>query len=189
MPLTREDFIDDAELIGCDVETIMAVARIESRGSGFDPDGFPITLFEGHWFSKYTKGKYDKDYPTISYPRWTKQHYGRTRQQERQRLELAMSLDRNAAILSSSWGMFQIMGFNFSRCGFKTVQQFVNAMCKSENAQLEIFTQFILNNGLADELRDRRWADFARLYNGPQYAQNQYDIKLAKAYDQLTYQA
>ena len=185
MTLKREDFLDDAALIGCEVEAIMAVAAVESRGGGFDPEGFPKTLFEGHWFHKLTNGKFTASHPTLSYAKWTKSHYGKTWDVEKKRLQDAMSLDRNAAMMSASWGMFQIMGFNHARAGFKTVQQFVNAMCKDENAQLAAFTQFIINSGLADELRDRRWADFARLYNGPGYAANKYDEKLAAAYAKL----
>ena len=30
--------------------------------------------------------------------------------------------------------------------------------------------------------RDLRWADFARRYNGPRYAENRYDEKMAEAY-------
>jgi hypothetical protein len=161
----------------------MAVATVESSGGGFDPEGFPKTLFEGHWFHKLTNGKYSEAYPTLSYPKWTKQYYGKTWKEEKARLQQAMALDRNAAMMSTSWGMFQIMGFNFGKCGFKTVQQFVNAMCKDENTQLAVFTQFIILSGLADEMIDKRWADFARLYNGPAYAQNKYDVKLANAYE------
>ncbi|MFY8047897.1 MAG: N-acetylmuramidase domain-containing protein, partial [Erythrobacter sp.] len=47
---------------------------------------------------------------------------------------------------------------------------------------LDMFVQFILVNDLDDELRDRRWADFARIYNGPGYAANRYDVKMAAAY-------
>ncbi|MNL61260.1 hypothetical protein D3C87_1851660 [compost metagenome] len=32
-------------------------------------------------------------------------------------------------------------------------------------------------------LLGRKWADFARRYNGPAYKENDYDTKLAKAYD------
>lgn len=189
MSLTREDFIDDAAQIGCEVEAIMAVAAVESRGGGFDPEGFPKTLFEGHWFHKLTKGKYDQTHPHLSYPRWTRKWYGKSWREEKERLAEAVQLDRNAALQSASWGMFQIMGFNHGRCGFKTVQQFVNAMCRDENTQLEVFTMYIINSGLADELRDRRWADFARLYNGPSYHINKYDTKLATAYEKYKRQA
>jgi hypothetical protein len=188
MALTRQDCVDDAAKIGCEVEAVMAVAAVESRGGGFDPEGFPKTLFEGHWFHKLTGGKFAQSHPTLCFPKWTRQFYGKTWQEEKARLQQAMALDRNAAMMSASWGMFQIMGFNHVKAGFPTVQAFVNAMCKSEDSQLGAFTSYIINSGLADELRDKRWADFARLYNGPEYAQNQYDTKLATAYQKAKQQ-
>lgn len=183
--LVYADYVDDAKRLGCDVATIQTVAQVESSGSGFCPDGFPKTLFEGHIFSRFTKGRFDLTNPAVSYPKWTKAFYGKTWQAERSRLDEAIRLDRTSALMSASWGMFQIMGMNFAKCGFKTVQQFVTAMCKDSNTQLEIFTTYVIESGLADELRDRRWADFARLYNGPSYGVNQYDVKLAKAYDKF----
>ena len=188
MTLVRQDFVDDAVLIGCDVEAVMAVASVESNGGGFNPENFPKTLFEGHWFHKLTKGKYSVSNPTLSYAKWTRQFYGKSWQQEKARLDEAIQLDRTAALMSASWGMFQIMGMNFGACGFKTVQQFVTAMCKDENAQLAAFTQYVINRGLSDEMRDKRWADFARLYNGPGYAENKYDIKLKQAYEKAKQQ-
>lgn len=182
MAITKEGYVAAAQKIGCEPEAVIAVAKVESRGSGFDPEGFPITLFEGHWFHRYTNGKFAAANPTISYPKWTKQFYGKSWKEEKDRLNQAIQLDRTSALLSASWGMFQIMGFNFSKCGYKTVQQFVTAMCKSEDEQLSVFTDYIINAGLADELRDKRWADFARLYNGAEYALNKYDTKLQTAY-------
>jgi hypothetical protein len=189
MALKREDCLDDAQQIGCEVEAVMAVAAVESRGGGFDPEGFPKTLFEGQWFYKFTKGKFAESHPNLCFPKWDKKSYGKTWQEEKARLATACTLDRTAALMSASWGMFQIMGFNFATCGFKTVQQYVSAVCKDENEQLAAFTQFIIHSRLDDELREKRWADFARLYNGSGYAQNQYDVKLAKAYEQAKKQA
>lgn len=182
MTLTRQDFAAAAKLIGCETEAVMAVTAVESRGSGFDPEGFPITLFEGHWFHRLTNGKFTTSHPTLSYAKWTRQFYGKSWSVEKARLAAAVELDRPAALQSASWGMFQIMGFNHAVCGFKSVQPFVSAMCKSEAVQLNIFAEYIINSGLSDELRDHRWADFARLYNGPSFAVNKYDIKLAAAY-------
>jgi hypothetical protein len=186
--LQPDDFIDDAARLGCSIAAIRAVAFVESYGGGFCPDLFPKTLFEGHYFSRLTKGKYDKSHPTISFPKWTpetKKFYGKGWQAERARLDLACTLDRTAALQSASWGTFQVMGANHAVCGFKTVQQFVNAMCKDSNAHLDAFTTFVLESGLDDELRDLRWADFARKYNGPGYAANKYDVKMAQAYDKF----
>jgi hypothetical protein len=182
MALTKQDFEAAAAIINCEPAAVQAVASVETRGGGFDPEGFPKTLFEGHWFYRLTNGKFATSNPTLCYPKWDRQFYGKTWQEEKARLNAAIELDRNAAMQSASWGMFQIMGFNHAKCGFKTVQQFVTAMCKSEGSQLAVFSQYIVNSGLDDELRDKRWADFARLYNGPEYAQNKYDVKLAQSY-------
>lgn len=182
MALTQADFERAAAIIGCEPEAVQAVAAVESGGKALDPEGFPITLFEGHWFYRLTSGKYAKTHPTICYPKWVRTFYGKTWKEEKARLEAASKLDRTAALQSASWGMFQIMGFNHARCGFKTVQGFVNAMCQGEGAQLDAFAVYIVNAGLADEMQDKRWADFARLYNGPEYKANQYDSKLAAAY-------
>lgn len=181
--VTEKDLQDAANRIGCSLAAVKAVCTVEAPRGGFNPDGTPVTLFEGHIFSKYTKGKYDLSHPHISYPKWTRVHYGRTWQAEQLRIQEAMALDRKAALMSASWGKFQIMGFNYTLCGFKTLQQFVNAMYRSEDGQLDAFVEYILATGLGDELREERWADFARYYNGPLYWKNKYDIKLAKAYD------
>lgn len=180
--LKDSDYDECAKRLGCEKAAIMAVAKVESNGCGFYEDGFPRILFEGHLFSKLTKGKFDASNPTISYPKWTKQFYGKTDAEERARLEAAVKLDRTAALMSCSWGTFQILGQNFALCGCKTVQQFVNQMCTDAKTHLLMFTEFIINSRLDDELRDKRFTDFARLYNGPAYAANSYDVKIQKAY-------
>lgn len=180
--LTRDDFLDDADKIGCNVAAIRAVAEVESSGSGFDLLGRPKTLFEGHIFYKLTKGRYYKSHPTLCYPKWTKQFYGKTRDVEWARLQTAIALDRTAALMSASWGTFQIMGNNYATCGFYSVDEFVEAQYESANRHLDCFTEFVLDRGLSDELRELRWADFARIYNGASFKLNNYDTKMANAY-------
>lgn len=181
--LTSTDFENAAGILGCDIPSIKAVAQVESgKGGGFCPDDFPTTLFEGHIFYRYVGLSYAVTYPTICYERWTTKFYGKTWQEERGRLESAIGLNRNAALMSASWGRFQIMGFNFGICGCVTIQQFVNRMCRSERDQLDLFCEYIIHNGLSDELRDHRWDDFAFRYNGPAYQKNDYAGKLARAY-------
>jgi len=184
MALQQQDFQNAADIIGCDAKAIKAVATVESSRSGLDPEGFPVTLFEGQWFHRLTGGKYDADYPSLSYPNWTRAFYGSTWQAEKARLAKAATLDHDAAMQSASWGLFQIMGLNYRKCGFATVQDFVNAMCQGEGSQLKAFVKFIQASGLDGYLKSHNWAAFAKGYNGPQYAQNQYDTKLAAAFDQ-----
>jgi peptidoglycan hydrolase-like protein with peptidoglycan-binding domain len=59
----------------------------------------------------------------------------------------------------------------------------VKRQCVSEGDHVRCFVNFVLRNKLDDELRDRRWADFARAYNGPAFRENRYDEKLARAYE------
>ena len=46
----------------------------------------------------------------------------------------------------------------------------------------QLLTAFIQSNRLDTYLRNKDWAGFAKRYNGPAYAENQYDKKLEKAY-------
>ena len=74
------------------------------------------------------------------------------------------------------------MGFNFPLCGFKTVKEFWAALGRSEAEQLNAFCCYVTHVNLDDALREHRWEEFARRYNGPEYKKNQYDTKLAKAH-------
>jgi hypothetical protein len=179
--LTEVDYQAAANVLSVDVATVKAVAAVESQGGGFLSNGKPKILFEGHWFSKLTKGQYDKSHPSISYPRWTKAHYlGGSA--EYGRYNTALALDREAAMKSTSWGSFQIMGFNHAKAGYTTVEVFVQDMYKNEGYHLSAFIKFLKSVKLDAHLRAKDWAAFAKGYNGPGYAENNYDTRLAQAY-------
>ena len=186
--LKETDFANTAKLLNCSVAAIKAVADVESSGDGFLSDGRVKCLFEGHIFYRYTKGKYATSNPAICYQKWTTNFYtkGKTADirgnGELTRLAQAMALDKTAALMSASYGKFQIMGFNFTLCGFTSVDDFYQKMQVNEAMHLNAFCSYVQHVGLDDELRDMRWADFARKYNGPEYQKNQYDVKLANAY-------
>lgn len=167
-----------ANKLGCEIAAVRAVIDVESRG-GFLPDKRPKILFERHYFSRLTKGKYNAAHPNISHPKWG--GYGPSSTQY-DRLAGAIRLDRDAALRSASWGAFQIMGDNCKMCGFSNVEDFVTAMVSGSSAQLDAFISFIRKSGLDDELVRCNWAAFARGYNGPAYRENRYDTKLAAAY-------
>ena len=101
---------------------------------------------------------------------------------EHKRLKEAIDLNRDAALKSASWGRYQIMGFNYAAAGFDELQYFIDAMHKDEGAHLDAFVSFVKAQRLDIPLRSHRWADFARGYNGIEYAKNQYDAKLATAW-------
>lgn len=180
--LTGADYLKAANILGVDVASIKAVASVESKGNGFLKNGKPKILFEGHWFSKLTKGKFDKANPTVSYGKWTKKFYKKEGGAEYGRYLSAKGLDSTAAMKSASWGKFQIMGFNYKSAGYNTVQDFVRAMHESEANHLLAFINFLKSKKLDAPLKIKSWAKFAEGYNGPEYAKNKYDVRLKQAY-------
>jgi hypothetical protein len=180
--ITKRQYEEAAQLIGCDVAAIKAVEEVESKGDGFLTDGKPMILFEPHIFWKeLRKRNITPVVSDICYPKWGSRPYGRYTEQHA-KLEQAAAINREAALCSASWGKFQIMGFNWEACGCESLQEFINAVYKSEDEQLRMFCNYIMHVGLDDELREKDWAGFACSYNGPLYRKNNYDGKLAMAY-------
>ena len=118
----------------------------------------------------------------MSAPRWNQALYGAAGAHQYDRLGLAIALDRTAALEAASWGMFQILGLNFARCGFAAIEDYVAAMVEAEVPQLAAFGEFCRRGGLDRFLRARDWTRFALGYNGSAEASNAYDRKLATAY-------
>lgn len=172
-----------------EVRAIQAVAEVESGHYGaFLDSGEPVILFERHRFDKLTDGRYRNlrvpnvtaEWGMISWP--TPGGWGPVSVQH-SRLAFAVTLNREAALRSASWGLFQIMGNNFALAGYSSLQRFITAMYRSADDHLRAFVMFILNdNRLIDSLRAKAWGDFARAYNGPGFAHNHYDEKMAAAY-------
>lgn len=182
--LTEEDLAAAAAELHCEVRAIKAVTRQEAPRGAFDEFDRPSILFERHLFHRFTHGRHDRTDPNISNP--VPGGYGRYAAQY-DRLERAYALDATAALRAASWGAFQILGDNFSRAGFGTVDLFVDAMCQSVRQQLDAFVAFIqFSPAMTRALQQRHWADFARMYNGSSYKKNHYDTNLETYYEQAT---
>lgn len=178
-PLARADFEKAALRLRAPVAHIKAVYDVEAAGDPFI-NGLPTILFEPHIFSRLTAHKYDKSHPHLSSRKWNKALYPKTQNARWQQLTDAMVLDVDAALMAASYGGFQVLGQNWKSLGYKSAWDFVWQQSRSVWEQLEAFIEFVEVNGLAGALRTGDWAKFARGYNGPQYAQNQYDVRLAK---------
>jgi hypothetical protein len=125
--------------------------------------------------------RFGRLYPSIVYQRWTRKHYiGGAG--EYARYETALKIDEEAAIASTSWGAFQIMGFNYKAAGFEDLRSFQRAMQLNESEHLKAICRWMQSNGLARRLRAKNWKGFARGYNGPGFEANRYDEKLVAAY-------
>ena len=187
--LSDTDFGLVAELLDVEPAALKAVAEVETGGKGgFFAPGKPAILFEGHifWRELKKRGINPEDHvqgnENILYPKWERMHY-KGGLNEYGRLEQARLINREAADASASWGMFQVMGFNYAACGEKSVKGLVDAMVKSEFNQLILAGRFIKQTKTMHvALQNKDWATFAKCYNGPRYAENQYDKKLAAAY-------
>jgi len=162
---------------------IWTVLAVETGGCGFLPDRRPVILFERHIFHRRTNGAFDATHPGVSHPT-SGGYLGGAREYDR--LAEAVALDRTAALESASWGLAQIMGFNAAAAGFASAEAMVAAMMAGEDAQLAGMATLLHSENLHVPLAAHDWAAFARGYNGPDFAKNQYDQRLAAAFRQFS---
>ncbi|WP_374593161.1 N-acetylmuramidase domain-containing protein [Aquabacterium sp.] len=167
--IAESDWQKAADKLECEVEVLKAFSVVESGGkSSFwrlnKADGayIPAILFERHYFSRLTKGKFDSSHPDVSWPvAYRKKN--KLGQEDKSmhdgkvvatdvysdfasaylRLINAYRLDPDAALRSCSWGKFQIMGDNCAACGESDVQNFIQKMCTSEYQQIELLASFV----------------------------------------------
>lgn len=185
-----------AARLGVELAAILAVNEVESLGAGFLDNGKPKILYERHiMYRQLTKPRTPEDdvtalqshadelatcQPNLVNPRAGGYAGGSA---EHQRLANARLIDDTCALESASWGAFQIMGFHAVRLGYSSVQDFAARMAKDENEQFEAFVRFLeADPALLKALKTKKWAVFAKGYNGPDYQRNLYDTKLERAY-------
>lgn len=187
--LTDEDYAAVAEELGIEVATMKAVVEIEAGKShqGFYKPGMPIINFDLTMFRRMAtkRGvnltKYHKSHPTV-FARPNVRKHGSHQGAQHARLTEAMKINTPLAIEGTFWGMFQIGGFNWKKCGAASIEEFAERMSRSEREQLELFARFIENSGLLKHLQNKNWRAFARGYNGASYARRGYHTRLAAAY-------
>jgi hypothetical protein len=184
--LGQADIDRAAEALGVAIAAVMAVNEVESLGRGFLPDGRPAILFERHVMHRLlADAGRDADALAAQYPNVVNAKRGGYAggAAEHARLATACGIDLTCALQSASWGQYQIMGFHWQTCGYDGVEAFVEAMRGGEAAHLDAFVRFIAADpALHKALKGRKWAEFAKLYNGPAYRENLYDQRLARAY-------
>jgi len=115
-------------------------------------------------------------------PQWQVNNKDQTKAWET--MATAFGLDQEAALMSASWGMFQVMGFNFAACGYKNVFEFVTDMKLNAGTQLKAFVGFCLkNSALMKAMKNKDYVGMAFNYNGKDYGD--YDSRIKKAYEKL----
>jgi hypothetical protein len=188
---TLEAYRAGAAELGIEVEILQAFGDVEAGHEGAYLDtGEPLILFERHLMERSTAGRFhgarDEAEPRlpdgVSLVSWPEPGgYGTVSIQHR-KLEAAAALDRVAALSSASWGLFQILGSNYRRAGFDSLQAFINAMYSGgADAHLAALVAFIKSDRrLLLALRGKRWTPAAELYNGR--GQRGYDVALETAW-------
>lgn len=184
--LSNQDLIEVGKKYNIHPAVIKAVILVESSGKGFYDKGAYkgelLVRFEGHHFRKYTKGKYDKSHPTLSYSDWKLGYKYNKGISEFGRFLEAFKLDREAAWMSTSWGMFQIMGWWGEKL-YGSTKNMILEFYKGEKQQLEGFIKYCIANNILDDLQRLDFAGFCRVYNGVNYKVNRYDEKMEGYYN------
>lgn len=197
--LKDSDYIAAAKRLKVSELAIRVFGATEGRGVGFLKNGKAKILFERHRMYFYLvqlKGKTFANAQMKQYPNLVNTATGGYKGDEAEyvRLSLAKNICAEAALMSCSWGQFQIMGENWKELGYSSVFDFETQMQTSESLQLEAFIRFIewktgTANGkkitLIDALRAGDWVSVFTLYNGPSYKKLGYQAKFQKEWDHL----
>ena len=216
-PITDKDIKSIATAHGLEYAALKAFIAAESSGKGF-VNGRLLIQFEPTHFAKYLTRKGIKNTITKegskhkiviqqSYLSEEKAKPGsigevvisatvitngvEVQNPEYRAFELALKVDRESALLSTSFGLSQIMGFNYKLAGFKDVESMYKAFLESEFAHVEGMVNFIKNTPkLYNALKVKNWHLVATYYNGAGYAalakklnREPYNITLERFYN------
>ncbi|MCJ2035526.1 N-acetylmuramidase domain-containing protein [Methylobacterium sp. J-068] len=189
---------------GVEAACLLTVIEVETGGRPFeaadlDPsDGNePALLFERHVFLKRLKalapGLVDEaKRQGLTVSKWGGPGSAQYADQKTSAGRLALmakaaALHAEAAYQSASFGLFQVMGFNYTACGFPSAVAMHAALTRGGVAtHLAVGIAFMRSKGLLRKLGAHDWKAFASGYNGTAYKKNAYDAKLADAFARWT---
>lgn len=178
MNLTKDEISTIAASVGLSYAELAAFIAVESGGSAF-VNGKIVIQFEPLWFRRYAvkKEQFSLEWQIVNANKVEGQAG------EWKAFNAAYKIDPHAALLATSIGLMQIMGFNYAKCGFKSVNDLWDYCKASEKNQVIAGAKFIQSNkALYDALKRHDWAKVAYYYNGSNYNVNNYDVKLKQAY-------
>ncbi|MFZ5715744.1 MAG: N-acetylmuramidase domain-containing protein [Bradyrhizobium sp.] len=182
---------DAATKAGIEPAALLALVEVETSGSPFEQDGrTPAFLYERHiaWrmaakVSKALQSTFAR--AGLAIPKWQKSTQYKDQGTSAKRLALiarARAIDAEVANQSASWGLGQTMGFLYAELGYASACDMVEHLSGNVGAQIECMVRELRNKHLIDALNAHEWARVARSYNGPSYAANRYDVRMADAY-------
>ena len=181
-----------SKISGMDAGAIYAIVATESNGSFSWEDGKIPILYERHWIYRFYKrehGKKESLKMVKLFPHLINNKSGGYGKFSEQYNKLASSIKifgTEIAHASTSFGAFQIMGFNYEVCGYSSAVDMADSY-HDEPMQNQImgFIEFCKNykNGkLLKAIKKKNWDKVAYIYNGKAYKKNRYAAKLRIAY-------
>lgn len=173
--------------LGVEPAALLAVAEVESTGIVYavvNDRREPLIRFEGHYFDRRLSGDglVMARRQKLASPKAGGIANPRTQAGRWRLLDKAAEIDRQAAYESVSWGLGQVMGAHWAWLGYANVDELVQEARSGAGGQARLMARYIEKAGLEAALRSRKWAVFARGYNGPDYRQRGYHTRLALAY-------
>lgn len=170
---------------GLDPKLVFAVIKAESDAKAVDPSTGKILIrFEPHVFARFTAAKkLGKPYAKTStsegvrhgvkilLPNMAEVTEGRKRRggqaAEWDALARARAVDPEAAIMSTSFGLGQLMGFTHKTAGFATAQAMLDFFSAGVDSQVRGVCKFIAGSSkMVKALRDNNFPAFVAVYNG-----------------------
>lgn len=155
---------------------MLALVRQESSNAGFarHEDGYwrPKIRLELHKLNQFTDGTFQSEQPGLFKSKFNVKDSNAPQDEQYRRLNQALLTieglyGHEPALSATSWGLNQVMGFNFRLAGSGTIDRFVARMVESEREQLKASITFIDSHpAMRRALANRDWITFARHYNG-----------------------
>ena len=191
---TEMDLMKIAQTLGDNsTKRIKAIAKVESNGSAWQNDGLVKILYERHYFYKFVKktiylpGYKDHFLSNQKWGGYTIDFNKNNINDSWEKLAHAMCIDPDGALQSISIGKFQVMGIYYKELGYNHPIDMLWDATRSEMAHYKMLAGYILNVAymknafLKISTNPETCRDFAKKYNGSNYAANNYHIKIAKA--------
>lgn len=186
----QRDYINKrAAELGIQVEKILAFLAVETNGQVYATvygKQEPLIRWEGHYFKKFLKGdklaraiaqKLAGAYKEIKNPSTQAARYDM--------LERGKKIDYDAAVMSCSWGIGQVMGSHWQKLGYASTHEFETKVRGGFEGQFDAVVAYLSAFGVIPHLKRGDWSAVARLYNGSDYAVNKYDTKMKAEYERL----
>ena len=197
--------VAEAARLGLPVRAVKAVMQVEAGGHPFGPDGRLLIRFEPHVFARLTAqaalglktrpttAQRDQYGTIVLNPGMTSIDRPRERTGgqvgEWDTFQRASAHSPELAAQATSFGLGQIMGFNYAAAGYPSALTMMNAFARSAAEQVRGMLQFISHDArLVTAIKNNDFKKFAAVYNGAPEGtpdNTRYATRMRAAYDKL----